>query len=262
MKFLLKISLISAFLFGNILCYSQTTGIIPQEKAKYKFVKSIPVPEGFERIKITENSYGNYLRNLELKTENNKVYLYNGELKYNQSAQFAVIKIDVGKRNLQQCADAVMRLRGEYLFSQKKYNAIHFNFLSDGKPRYYTKYAKKNRSHKKFRRYMNYIFAYANTASLKRELKKVKSINDMQIGDVFIQQGSPYGHAITVTDIAVNEKTGEKIFMLSQSYMPAQEIHILKNPNSKNISPWYKIKQFDKVYTPEWTFNWNDLKRF
>lgn len=232
-----------------------------QEKAKYQKVKYIPCPENYDRIKHENYSYAEYLRNLDLKTENNIVYLYNGQKKGNQNAQFAIIKIDVGTQDLQQCADAVMRLRAEYLYSKKKYNEIHFNFLSDGKPRYYKNYINGDYSYKKYRRYMNYIFSYANTASLKNELKKVNDINDMKIGDVFIQKGNPYGHAITVMDIAINKK-GEKIFMLSQSYMPAQEIHILKNPYNSKISPWFKIKEAEKLYTPEWTFEWSDLKRF
>ena len=235
--------------------------IEPQETAKYPSVKSIPVPKSYKRVDIKPGSFGEYLRNLELKTENNKVYLHTGELKWNQTAQYAVLKIDVGTRDLQQCADAVMRLRGEYLFAQKQYSNIHFNFLSDGKPRYYKDYAKGDLSHKKFRKYMDYIFSYANTASLKNELTKVNSINDIQIGDVFIQKGRPYGHAITVMDVAKNE-SGEIIFMLSQSYMPAQDIHILKNPNNENLSPWYKVNSNGILITPEWSFKYEDLMRF
>ena len=235
--------------------------IEPQETAKYPSVKLIPVPKAYKRITIVPGSFGEYLRNLELKTENNKVYLHTGELKINQTAQFAVIKIDVGTRNLQQCADAVMRLRAEYLYVQKQFSDIHFNFLSDGKPRYYKDYAKGDLSHKKFRKYMDYIFSYANTASLKNELTKVNLINDLQIGDVFIQKGSPYGHAITVMDMAKNE-SGEIIFMLSQSYMPAQDIHILKNPSDENLSPWYKINSNGVLITPEWLFKYEDLMRF
>ncbi len=235
--------------------------IEPQETAKYESVKMIPVPVGYKRIEIVHGSFGEYLKNLELKIENNKVYLHTGELKMNQTAQFAVIKIDVGTRDLQQCADAVMRLRAEYLYVQKQYSDIHFNFLSDGKPRYYKDYAKGDLSHKKFRKYMDYIFSYANTASLKNELTKVNSINDIKIGDVFIQKGRPYGHAITVMDVAKNE-SGEIIFMLSQSYMPAQDIHILKNPNNKSLSPWYKVNTNGVLITPEWSFKYEDLMRF
>ncbi|MCF6365724.1 MAG: DUF4846 domain-containing protein [Bacteroidales bacterium] len=54
-----------------------------QETAKYTNVESIPVPKGYTRIEVGSDSYGKYLRNLELKTEDNIVYLYTGELKYN-----------------------------------------------------------------------------------------------------------------------------------------------------------------------------------
>ncbi|WP_334296195.1 DUF4846 domain-containing protein [Clostridioides difficile] len=39
----------------------------------------------------------------------------------------------------------------------------------------------------------------------------------MKIGDVFIVGGSP-GHASIIMDMAENEKTGEKVFMIAQSY--------------------------------------------
>ena len=47
-----------------------------------------------------------------------------------------------------------------------------------------------------------------------------KELSEMQIGDVFIRGGSP-GHCVIVVDMAVHQETGEKLFMLAQSYMPA-----------------------------------------
>jgi hypothetical protein len=90
---------------------------------------------------------------------------------------------------------------------------------------------------------------------------KPVSINDLNIGDVFIQGGSP-GHAVIVVNAAKDPQTGEKIFLLAQSYMPAQEIQVLVNPADKRLSPWYTVPADGEVKTPEWDFKTTDLKRF
>lgn len=217
------------------------------------------VPKLFERVQLETTSFGYYLRKLPLKPHHQKVKLYNGEFKGNQSAHIAVVDQDLDAVNLQQCADAVMRLRGEFLFQQKRYDDIHFNFLSDEKPRYFIDFASGDLSYKKFRAYMRNIFSSANTASLKNELTPI-AIKDIQVGDVFIQSGNPYGHAVIVVDVAKNNN-GERLFLLAQSYMPAQETHVLKNPNNSKLSPWYKA-QTGNIQTPEWKFNSSDLRRF
>jgi hypothetical protein len=83
----------------------------------------------------------------------------------------------------------------------------------------------------------------------------------MEIGDVFIQGGSP-GHAVIVVDMCEKKATGEKKFLLAQSYMPAQELQILSNPNSTNGSPWYDLSFERLLKTPEWTLEHGSLKRF
>jgi hypothetical protein len=55
-----------------------------------------------------------------------------------------------------------------------------------------------------------------------------------------------------VADIATNI-SGKKIYLLAQSYMPAQDVHIVINPMNKNISPWYELND-ETVNTPEWVF--------
>ena len=106
---------------------------------------------------------------------------------------------------------------------------------------------------------MNMIFNYAGTASLEKELKKI-AISDIRPGDVFIQGGFP-GHAVIVVDVAQNAD-GEKIFMIAQSYMPAQEMHILVNPSNEDLSPWYSTNFEGDLNTPEWLFEKGDLMRF
>ena len=106
---------------------------------------------------------------------------------------------------------------------------------------------------------MEIIFSYAGTLSLSKELKTV-NVEDINIGDVFIQGGSP-GHAVVVVDMAVDNK-GKNIFLLAQSYMPAQELQVLKNPGNALLSPWYSSDFGEVLQTPEWTFRKTDLKRF
>ncbi|MEM1219965.1 MAG: DUF4846 domain-containing protein, partial [Bacteroidota bacterium] len=45
----------------------------------------------------------------------------------------------------------------------------------------------------------------------------------------------------------------------AQSYMPAQDIHILKNPTTG--SAWYSVDEIDPLRTPEWTFGKEHLQR-
>ncbi|MCK5077414.1 MAG: DUF4846 domain-containing protein [Calditrichia bacterium] len=246
----------------------------PQSKT---IITRFNLPQGFTRITIEKNSFAEYLQNLPLKPHGSNVYYYNGEIKPNRVHE-AVIDIDVGNRNLQQCADAIMRLRGEYLFKQKQHEKIHFNFTNgfrvdyskwitgyrvkvEGNKTSWIKSGQPSNSYKNFRKYMNLIFTYAGTISLAKELKTV-SYNNLTIGDIFIQGGSP-GHAVIVVDMAINKNNDEKIFLLAQSYMPAQDIHILKNYNNEEISPWYKLNIYEEnIYTPEWEFKTTNLKRF
>src|ERR1044071_6617761 len=82
-------------------------------------IGSIPLPTGFRRLDQADHSFGAWLRNLHLKNDK-RVFLYNGQLKSNQQVQYAVLDISVGTKDLQQCADAVMRLRAEYFFQDHK----------------------------------------------------------------------------------------------------------------------------------------------
>ncbi|MAT77750.1 hypothetical protein CMK14_21755 [Candidatus Poribacteria bacterium] len=61
---------------------------------------------------------------------------------------------------------------------------------------------------------------------------------------------------------AENDCTGERVFLLAHSYMPAQDVHIMKNPTDASVSPWYKLSSDDTLCTPEWVFEKFDLKCF
>ena len=219
-----------------------------------------PAPAGFQRTTTASTSFETFLRQLPLKPWGSKVLYFDGRSKNTPNVYVSVVDLSIGKKDLHQCADAVMRLRAEYLFQQKQFEKIHFNFLADGKPRYFSTYAKGSYSYPIFWKYMEYIFASANTRSLHDELQPI-SIQHLKIGDVFIQKGVPFGHAVMVVDMVQNPTTGQKLFLLAQSYMPAQETQILKNPNNAALSPWYELKN-ETLKTPEWTFEPSDVRRF
>lgn len=278
-----KVSLFLVLLGLQLGCDSQaeTTTAVPASKARQiadgpTIGSRFEPPSVYLREAASENSFAFYLRALPLYPPARPVRLYNDALKGNQSAQAAVVNMDVGSRDLQQCADAVMRLRAEYLWSIKAYERIQFNFTSgfkadypswragqrivvDGNDVHWTTKKTADESYAAFRKYLNQVFIYAGTYSLSKELKKV-SIEDLQIGDVFIHGGFP-GHAVIVVDLAIHPTKKDKAFLLAQSYMPAQDIHVLKNP--KGNSAWYFISELGtELSTPEWTFQLGDLSRF
>jgi hypothetical protein len=219
----------------------------------YPFISAIPLPQGYHRMASDSNSFAAWLLSRSLKKDKT-VYLFNGEPKQNQSAQFAVIDISTGDKNLQQCADAVMRLRAEYLFATTQYTRISFTD-NDGTIYQFTPPFTKEH----LQNYLPTVFGMCGSASLSKQLNHV-ALNSIQPGDVLIRGGFP-GHAAIVMDVAVNDE-GKKIFMLAQSYMPAQDIHVLLNPTNKNLSPWYEVNQDEDIITPEYFFRRNELKRW
>ncbi len=76
-------------------------------------------PEGYARVNVKEGSFGEYLRNLPLRSHGTKVHYFDGREKWNRSVYCAVVDMEIGKRDLQQCADAVIRLQAEYLYKHK-----------------------------------------------------------------------------------------------------------------------------------------------
>ena len=87
-------------------------------------------PSGFDRIGIWPRGFETYLRRLPLKAHGSPVMIYHGAEKQDYGYWAAVIDLPIGNRDLHQCADAIMRLRAEYLWSTKQYDKIHFNFVN------------------------------------------------------------------------------------------------------------------------------------
>jgi hypothetical protein len=238
----------------------------------------IAPPPGFERAAAAPTSFAAWLRGLPLKPAGAPVLLHTGGPKLRQDVHVAVVDIDVGTRDLQQCADAIMRLRAEWQFASGRPGDIAFNDTGAGKPIAFARWAAGERPHvsgrslawsrgaapdasyASFRRYMDTVFIWAGTYSLERELAP-KPVAELAAGDLFIKGGFP-GHAVLVADVVENRATGERRFLLVQSFMPAQEMHVLKNPGNADGSPWYPLSFGDRLVTPEWVFPRESLRRW
>lgn len=243
------------FLFGSTALFVNPFPVFHSGMTR---VKDIPLPAGYKRISVIDNSFAAYLQNLPLR-KNKTIYLYNKQPKSNQSLHYAVIDISTGEKDLQQCADAIMRLRAEYFFEKKQFDSIRF--LKDGHSYYqYSSYtATDKNSHETLLHFMEQVFINCGTYSLEQQLKPVHHFQDLQIGDVFVKAGAP-GHAEIVADMAVNSVTGKKIFLLIEGYMPAQDIHVLLNPSDLSMGPWYELNDEKEIVTASWIFMRNQLR--
>lgn len=237
-----------------------------------------PAPTGYARPPASESSFAGWLRRLPLLPADAPVLLHNGASKARQDLHAAVVDIDIGPRDLQQCADAVMRLRAEWLYATGRHDAIAFADTAEGRPMRWSDWAAGERPvprgnrllwskrapadnlRRSFRRYLDTVFAWAGTYSLERELVPVPA-REIEPGDVVIKGGFP-GHAVLVVDAVQAVGGGERRVLLAQSYMPAQSIHILKNVGEPALSPWYHIRDGAPVLTPEWNFPAGTLRRW
>jgi len=243
----------------------------------FEMIGEIPLPGGYKRVDAEAHSFGEWLRKVNLKKDS-RIYLYNGRLKDDQSMHFAVLDMPVGDKDLQQCADAIMRLRAEYFFDRGDIDSIHFK-ATDGSDLSFAKWMKGERyrlkgaklaaynseisggnERKQLEQFLEVVFSYCGTISLSKATKPVRDPGLLMAGDIFIKAGSP-GHAMIVVDVAT-DNNGKKIFMLAQGLMPAQSIHIVKNPLDEKMSPWYKVTVDTTITTPNWVFYRNQLSRW
>lgn len=232
-------------------------------------------PAGFRRTESSAGSLSEFLRAYPLFPDKSPVLLYNGQEKENQSAHAAVFQMNLSNLDRQQCADSVMRMYGEYYWSQGQYEKIAFHFVNgflcdynsfragkrvkiDGNQTTWVKKAEPDDSWESFQSYLELVFAYASTLSMKEESQPA-DLEQVQPGDVFLYSGSP-GHVVMVVDTCENDK-GERAFLLAQGYMPAQQFHVLNNPIHKE-DPWYYVSEITWPFeTPEYTFQEGSFRR-
>ncbi len=235
----------------------------------------ILVPGGYSPVEAQAGSLLEFMRDYPMREDGSAVHLYDGHEKGNQSAHIAVFQLPIEERDLQQCADSVMRMYAEYYWATGQYEKIRFHFTNgflaeylkwrdgyrisvNGNEVSWVQSAAYDDSYESFVNYMKIVFTYAGTLSMEQESEPI-ALSEVRPGDVFLKGGSP-GHVVMVVDVCENEQ-GEKALLLAQGYMPAQEFHILKNPLHEQ-DPWYYESEIEyPLSTPEYVFPEGSLKR-
>ncbi len=229
----------------------------------------INAPKGYKRVPYSKGSFQEYLRNYELKMFGTKIINYDGSEYYWQRGHIGILDFPVPVNGLQQCADALIRIRSEYLWNTNRKDQIGFNFTSgdycswikyadgfrpkiNGNEVMFHKSASKNHSKENFYKYLNLIYMYSGTLSLYNELPEIEYAEDLKIGDMLIRGGSP-GHIVMICDEVINNE-GKKLYLLFQGNTPAQSVHLVKNLEDSNISPWYELKKNAVIPVSNYTF--------
>lgn len=235
-------------------------------------------PKNHVWVEEKPGSFGYFIENFKLKPYGSRILKYDGTSITTQHLHEAVFDIDTGTKDLQQCADAVIRLRAEYLFQTKQFDKIQFHFTNGdmvswndykngirtfiaGNSVSFKKTAGFDDSYGNFRNYLDLIFNYAGTISLHQETRPVTKNTDLKTGDILITPGSP-GHVVFISGVCRNQK-GEKLFLLSEGFTPAQSIHMLSNPFSQRISPWYLLDvDHPETKTARYIFKPTNFRQF
>ena len=235
------------------------------------------LPKGYSRVSYLEGSFQEYLRNYKLKAFGSRIVNYDESYYYWQGGHIGILDISVPSNGLQQCADALIRIRSEYLWDTNRKVEIGFNFISGhycswkhyangyrpkikGNKVSFYKTASKDHSKRNFYNYLNLIYMYSGTLSLYNELPSITNSKELKIGDMLIKGGSP-GHIVMICDEAVNA-SGEKLYLLFQGNTPAQDVHLVKNLEDTTISPWYRLKKDTLIPVSNYTFDSSKFVRF
>ncbi|MBB4806402.1 hypothetical protein HNP38_001674 [Chryseobacterium defluvii] len=258
--------------------HSITENVLKINKDKNTVKERFSAPEGYEWIEEKPDSFGYFIENFKLKPYGSRILKYDTTPISTQTLHEAVFDIDTGNKDLQQCADAVIRLRAEYLYKTKKYDEIGFHFTSGDLVRWndykngirafvtgnsvsLRKAADFEDSYRNFRNYLDLIFNYAGTISLNKETKPVTKNTDLKTGDILITPGSP-GHVVFIAGVC-KDKEGKRLFLLGEGFTPAQSIHIISNPFEPGITPWYSLDVGDiETKTARYIFQPTNFRRF
>ncbi|MAY80046.1 MAG: hypothetical protein CL930_07155 [Deltaproteobacteria bacterium] len=223
-------------------------------------------PTGYHRVAAEPHSFAAWLRTLPIRTDRMNVLSYKDEPLNRPSA--GIVAIDVGDRDLMQCADSIIRLHAEYLWAYGRQNEAAYRFTSGDETQWAdwvsgerfqingsgvtrTKGKPRTASHAVYRRWLDLVFTYAGTRSLARDAARPSVDAAVEPGEFYVDAGSP-GHAVIVLDVVTNG-SGVRLGLLGQGFMPAEDIHVLRSSLAID-GVWFRLpdREEEVLPTPSW----------
>ena len=235
-------------------------------------------PDQFTRVEVAPDSYAQWLRGLPVRTDRVRVLAYDGSSLRRPSA--ALVFLDVGTRDLQQCADSAIRLHAEYVWHRGLADRAAYHFTSgdlsawrdwqlgerfkiSGSKVKRPRGARRADDHRTYRGWLTHLFRYAGTRSLARDSDPVGT-RPFMAGDFFVQPGGP-GHAVVILDVA-EHADGRQAALIGQGYIPAEDFHVLGTRGGHVMdSVWFHLPPGrGGVMTPSWPrpFARREARRF
>ncbi len=221
------------------------------------------VPAGYTRVEVDEHEFAGWLRRLPLRLDRQVVHDHRGR---RRGGSVGVIALDVGDKDLQQCADTLLRLHGEWLWSQGRWRELSYHFTSGDLSRFGDWVAGRRlrvegskvaqvevdpvpADRRALRAWFEQLFMYAGTRSLALDTEVVPLDQPIAAGDLLLRAGSP-GHVVMVLDVAEGPR-GEQIAVIGQGSMPAQELHVIPGPLE---NAWFRFPAGEdvEVEVPGW----------
>jgi hypothetical protein len=239
----------------------------------------IPTPDGYRRLLVQPGTFASWLRRLPTHATRVQVLAHDGRPLPGHAV--AVIDIDVGDRDLQQCADSIIRLHAEHLWSAGRADAAAYHFTSgdrsawsdwvagevfrvDGSRVRRAAGPPRPATHATYRQWLDHLFQYAGTRSLALDSVPVPAEAPLQAGDFLVDPGSP-GHAVVLLDVAEGAG-GRRVGLVGQGFMPAQELHVLGAERVEVLDgAWFPLPRTagETLDVPSWSpFPRSSARRF
>ncbi len=247
-------------------------------------VGQIPAPAGYTRVPSAPGSFGAWLEALPLYPPDRQVLSHRGDPMTHMPA-WRVVDMPVGDRDLQQCADSLLRLRADWLRSIGRNPAFRYTsgdlsswadyaagwrLRVSGNTVSRVKSAAPDASEANYDRWLMDLFTYAGTRSLPADSLPDASPDP---GDFLLISGSP-GHAVMILGVAARADVPagggpyggapDRLVMVGQGFMPAMDFHIVIGDvggADGAAGPWHRI-QGETLDIMQFPMPWSNLRRW